>query len=105
MPLYPDLKVVGWTSGYRSIQKYLEGMKREKESEDMVELSLDAIAMLCTAAGQNPDEIIASLNSHRVDSSYYYRIGKNALQKLGADNQSLKFFEACFTLFLLDNRA
>lgn len=105
MPFCPELKVVGWTSGYRSIQKYLNGMKKEKESEEMVDLSLDAIAMLCKIAGQNPDEIIASLNSRRVDSSYYYKIGKNGLRKLGGDEGSLKFFEACFTLFILDNNA
>ena len=103
MPLYPELKVVGWTSGYRSIQKYLNGMKKEKESEEMVDLSLNAIAMLCKMAGQNPDEIIASLKSRRVDSDYYYKLGKDKLRQLGGDEGSFKFLEACFTLFMLDN--
>ena len=103
MPLYPELKVVGWTSGYRSIQKYLNGMKKDKESEEMIDLSLDAIAMLCGVVRQNPDEIIASLKSDRADSDYYYEMGKRKVLQLGGNEKSAKFFEACFTLFMLDN--
>jgi hypothetical protein len=77
--------------------------KKLASSEKTVDLSLFSIALLCEAAKQNPDEVIASLKSHRVDAGYYFNLGRESLRQSGMDEKDIKFWEACFTMFMLEN--
>ncbi len=105
MPLNQTLKVVGWTSSYRSIQKYLNYLKKDQKkgsSEENTNDALFSIEILVQATGKNPDEIIETLKSKKVSRDYYYHAGRDFLRKSGYE-ADIKFWEACFTLFQLEN--
>jgi len=102
MPYSPELKVVGWTSSYKSVQVVLKDMKKEKFSEDAAAACLDSIAMLCASAGLNPDEIVALGKSHRsktTDTFLAY------LDRLKVTKDEVNFRLACVIDFLALNKA
>ena len=102
MPYYPELKVVGWTSSYKSVQKFLNSMKKDKLNDEQADACLDSIFMLCQSTGENPDEIVArgkSRWSETTDALEAY------LKRQHATKEELNFRLACTIDFLGLNKA
>ena len=53
------LKVTGWKSEYRSVQKLLNHLTRRTKSEGTKESYLSWLFRFCMRVGKNPDEIVA----------------------------------------------
>jgi hypothetical protein len=102
MPLYAELKVVGWTSSYVSIQKYLNYLRKNRLSDERANACLDSILLLCLSSGKDPDQIVAlgkSAWSETVGALSAY------LHELDVAKDELNFRLACATMFLSLNKA
>jgi hypothetical protein len=102
MPYYPELKVVGWTSSYKSVQKFLDSLKKDRLSDEEATACLDSIFMLCKSTAKNPDEIVALGKSH-----WYETTGalKAYLDGLNVTKDEMNFRLACVIDFLALNKA
>lgn len=101
MPLYPELQVVGWTSGYHSIQTLLKALKKMKLAHDDAQAVLESIELYCNLVGKNPDEVIAAQKAGDIVDSRF----DDELRKRGASEREISARNAHLILFLLDNKA
>lgn len=102
MPYYPDLKVVGWTSSYKSIQKSLDRLKKEKFNDEQAEIFLDTIWLLCQSLDKNPDEIVAHGKSRWSETTDAFT---HFLKRLNVSEAELNFRLSCVITFLSWNKA
>jgi hypothetical protein len=102
MPHYPALKVVGWTSSYKSVQKLLKWLRKQKCGEDINRTYLDSIHFLCQCLGKNPDEVVALAKSSRWDVTDTF---SSAMKKAGMGKQEQDIRLAQVITFLSKNRA
>ncbi len=101
MPHYPSLKVVGWTSSYKSVQKYLNWVRKEKLDDQAATVGLQCIDLLCQHMDMNPDEIVALGKKKRLTLSSF----DAALQQLGLDKEVINMALADVIIFLSESRA
>jgi len=102
MPYYPELKVGGWTSSYKSIQKFLDRLKKDKLNDEQAKGCLDSIFMLCQSTGQNPDEIVARGKSRWAETTDALEA---YLKRQNVTEEDLNFRLACAIDFLGLNKA
>ncbi|MDG6900958.1 MAG: hypothetical protein JRM80_03255 [Nitrososphaerota archaeon] len=53
------LKVEGWASGYRSVQRLLDHLARQTKSESSRRHYLETLCFLCRRVGKDPDQLAA----------------------------------------------
>lgn len=102
MPYYPELKIVGRTSSYKSIQKSLNRLKKEKFNDQQLEIFLDNICLLCQILDENPDEIVAHGKSHWIETTDAFT---DFLKNQNVGEDELDFRLSCVITFLGWNRA
>lgn len=102
MPHYPSLKVVGWTSSYKSVQKYLNWLRKEKLDDQSANAGLQCIELLCQHMGMNPDEIVGLGKKEGLDTMLSFG---TVLQELGWDKKSVNAVLSQVLVFLQENRA
>jgi len=101
MPHYPSLKVVGWTSSYKSVQKYLNWLRKEELDDQAANSGLQCIDLLCQHMGMNPDEIVALGKKKRLTLSSFGAV----LQQLDMDKEVINMALADVIIFLSESRA
>ena len=102
MPHYPSLKVVGWTSSYKSVQKYLNWLRKEKSDEQGANRALQCIELLCQHMGMNPDQIVGLGKKEGLDTILSFGA---ALQEQGWDKEAVNMVLGLAMIFLQENRA
>lgn len=102
VPYYPDLKVVGWKSNYKSVQRMLNWLKKEKLEDDVVQTYLDTIHIICQQLNRDPDAVIslARENSFTVTDAL-----SEAMRNAGANDNELNIRLAQTITFLAENGA
>ncbi len=102
MPSYPSLKVVGWTSSYKSVQKYLNWLRREKYDDQAANRALQCIDLLSQHMGMDPDQIVALGKKEGLDTILSFGA---ALQKLDWEEKLVDFVSGQALVFLRENGA
>jgi hypothetical protein len=99
---YPDLRVVGWTSSYKSVQQALNKLKKKKYTDGQAGAFLDSILLLCNCTGKDPDEIVGlgrSCSKQTTDAVVTF------MNKHDFSKDELNFRLACVVTFLDCNKA
>jgi hypothetical protein len=102
MPHYPSLKVVGWTSSYKSVQKYLNWLRKEKFDDQAANRALQCIDLLCQHMGMNPDQIVALGKKEGLDTTLSFGA---ALQELDWKQETVDMVVSQAVVFLAENGA
>lgn len=106
VPHYPSLKVVGWTSSYKSVQKYLNWLRKEKFDDQRALSGLRCIDLLCQRVGTNPDLIVALARKskdrlmHNLDTLASMEKG---LKEQDWDEKAIEFVTGHVVMFLSQN--
>jgi hypothetical protein len=66
------LKVDGWTSGCRSVQRLLDHLARKTKSESSRRHYLETVASLCRREGREPDQIVGLAKGEIEDAVQAY---------------------------------
>jgi hypothetical protein len=102
MPHYPSLKVVGWTSSYKSVQKYLNWLRKEKFDDQAASRALQCIDLLVEHMGMDPDQIVALGKKEGVTTTASFG---EALGKLDLDKETVNMVLSQAVVFLAENGA
>jgi len=102
MPYYPELKVVGWTSGYKSIQRLLKYLKKKRFDENGAQTVLDSVAFLCRLSCKNAYEVMAAMKECDLTIGSTF---SDELRRCGADAPEIDVRNAHFLAFAFENKA
>jgi integrase/ribosomal protein L40E len=79
------LKLNGWMSEYKSVQRLLDHLQRKTKSESSRLRYCEAVYRLCVACGKNPDELVVTRKS-KLES-----LAQGLLDKMRREDRSVRY--------------
>lgn len=74
MPMDETLRIVGWTSEYRSVNKWLKKLKKiTKKADDqnlVAQQAVDSVSLVCRRLGKDPDRLIKDAAGRKPGEDY-----------------------------------